>query len=105
MFRINSIIGHPGLAPLLWWIVGIGVGFQLLFAVGTLVRYLQLRPLSPQAITSMVLPLAGNVCFSTGLLFMLLMLQLMLTGQASFWWLLLSVLVAIIGSVVYAITT
>ena len=105
MLRIDSIIGHPGLAPLLWWIVAIGIGLQLLFAVGTLVRYMRSRPLSPEAKTAIVLPLAGNLCFNTGLLFMGLMLQLMLTGQASFWWLLLSVLVAIIGSAVYAITS
>lgn len=97
----DAVVGHPGLAPLIWWVIGFVVAAQSLMVIGALIRYWRRHPQTLEAKSVILLPLAGNVCLSSGLLFMVLMLHLMLIGQASFFCVLAGVLVGVIGILVH----
>lgn len=105
MSLLYDLVGHPGLAPLVWWIIGFLMILQLIFIAGLIERYVRLRPRTREAKRAILLPITGNLYFNSSVLFVLLMLHLDLIGQAPFPWLFTAVAVVLMSSVIWGMAT
>jgi hypothetical protein len=84
MSNVSNLVGHPGLAPLLWWVIGLAITLDLVYAFIAVDRYRRARTRRLQEKTVILLSLSVQVCLNNSMAFMLGMSQLMLIGAVPF---------------------
>lgn len=103
--NISDFAGHPGFAPFVWWVVGLLLAVELIYFAVTTYRYWRVHSRAQEAKSHMVFSLTRMTSFIGSLILVLLMLQLLLIGQAPFLLFILSIVVASMNIVVYVMTT
>lgn len=84
MSNVSNLVGHPGLAPLLWWLIGLAITLDLVYAFIAVDRYRRARTRRLQEKTVILLSMSTQICFNNSIAFMLVMLQLLSIGAVPF---------------------